>query len=141
MIKIYIDDFYTGDRNENSKDASERISDYCHGVSTDIEIYSHDEYLFIHMWDESLTFPNIVYIENLYISVDVANLNLSFPDLTKVGELQCYGQIVNFGKLKEIDLFIDDYFEPISRKSLGDNMYRFTNKETGEQWDIKINEI
>ena len=139
MIKVFIEDFVTEHSSESWRDVLENISDYCHAVSTDIGIYTRSGN-YMHVTDESLTLPNIVYIEYLYISHEAENLGIIFPDLTKVYELASSTDTVSFGKIKEIDyLDIGDIYMP--RISLGNDMYRFTNKETGEQWDIKINEI
>ena len=137
MIKIYIENFATSHFSESWRDVMENISDYCHVVSTDVEIYNYYQYNYMHCGYESLTFPNVVYIENLYISYKVVNLSSIFPDLTKVGLFSNSTNKVSFGKIKEIDI-LDCYFLTMPRKSLGDNRYRFTNKETGEQWNIKV---
>ena len=140
MIKIYVDDFVTGYLSESWRDVMENISDYCHAVSTDVEIYHMHPGHYMYIAHASQTFPNVVYIDYLAISHNAANLDVMFPDLTEVGLFSFYGYIINFGKLKKIDDFSGNYLA-MPRISLGDNRYRFTNKETGEQWDIKINEI
>ena len=138
MIKIYIENFATADPGENLLYTLENISDYCHGVSTDIKIYSYDERLYFDIFLESLTFPNVVYIDYLAISDNSIDLSVMFPDLTEVGKFSFYGYNINFGKLKKIDYFIGNYLT-MPNRYIGNWMYRFTNKQTGKHWDIKIN--
>ena len=141
MIKIFIEDFITGHSSESLWDVMEKISDYCHAVATDIKIYYKYRFNFIHLYDESLTFPNVVYVQYLDIRVSSPDLHIMHPDLTEVGDFCCYSSIVSFGKIKEIGVF--NFYRGyggsyLSKQWLGNDMYRFTNEQTGEHWDFKI---
>ena len=125
------------------------LSEHCHRGDSEIKLYCGDAHWYFGIKDGSITFPNIVYIEKLYLFPEFSTQDI-YPDLKEVGRLLInnFENIDDLGFIDQVDFFVDlvpliypqkiKHFNPKLRCiPLGDKMYRFTsNKGT---WEIKVN--
>lgn len=147
MDILYLDFF----RENNTGDGNmyHNLSEHCNRCDCEIELYRLDIYKFFEPKDNSLTFPNVVYIDKLYL-VSVYSTQYMYPDLREVrllstralDEIDYLWAIDTIGFFVGLDLLIyphkRSHFNPkIKCDPLGDNMYRFRSKKGS--WDIKVN--
>ena len=145
--RLIINYFHDGSYNKSTAYAN--LSWHCNFSENEIKIYSGPNFRNFECYIEGLTFPNIVYIESLFLYAN-SDIRRSFPDLKKIGELLSANpyDIDDLGNIASVDVFMDmtEMLDPekikklkqkITCKPLGDDMYRFTSRKG--TWDIKVN--
>ena len=144
---IYVDDF-VGERSRLENTMS-NISMHCHSSAEDIEIYSRDYP--IYLLENDITFPNVIYIEQLNISYEDPNIGKVFPDLVSVGFFTPNIYMKDIGNIQEIDYFhyLNHFLEvkgynhtthevKLWCEDLGDGLFKFISNEA--TCVVKINE-
>jgi len=118
---IYVDDF-VGERSLLENTMS-NISMHCHSSAEDIEIYSRDYP--IYLLENDITFPNVIYIEQLNIYSEDPNIGKAFPDLVKVGFFNP-------------NIYMKDIGNKLWCEDLGEGLFKFISNEA--TCVVKIND-
>ena len=131
-------------------DVMENISRHCNAThNKKIKIYPNfSSYLRLKCFDDSITYPNVVYVYALYLCSNVT-LTTVLPDIKNIHivynanviNLDDLGSITNIGYFEDMSMLmltenIIKFKTKMTCSPLGNKMYRFTsNKGT---WDIKV---
>jgi hypothetical protein len=131
-------------------DVMENISRHCNAThNKKIKIYPRfSSYLRLKCFDDSITYPNVVYVYALYLCSNVT-LTTVLPDIKNIHivynanviNLDDLGSITNIGFFEDMSMLmvtenIIKFKTKMACSPLGNKMYRFTsNKGT---WDIKV---
>ena len=134
-------------------DVMENISRHCNAthnkkIKIHVRYSGLSGYSRLNCFDDSITFPNVVYVYSLYLSSNVT-LTTVLPDIKQIHvlyninvvNLDDLGSITNIGYFEHMSMLmvtenITKFKTKMACSPLGNKMYRFTsNKGT---WDIKV---
>lgn len=145
--RLILNYFYDGGHNKDI--VYHNLSMHCRYSKNKIKIYRGVNFRNFECRNKKFTFPNIVYIETLFLYQN-SDIRHSLPDLKEVGELLSASpyNIDDLGNIARVDFFMDmsimldpkqiKKFNPKTTcKPIGDKMFRFTSDKG--TWDIKVN--
>ena len=147
MEILFLDYFHDG--SNDKKTAYHNLSEHCNRTDNKIKLYRGDNFSNFEHKMTSLTYPNIVCIESLFLYAN-SDIRHSFPDLKEIGNLLSANpyDIDDLGNIASVDVFMDmtEMLDPekikklnpkITCKPLGNKMFRFTSDKG--TWDIRVN--